>query len=74
MLISSLFLAIAVASSVVALHAITKTTASASMPQVTLDYVTLQAAVANTTAGIYKYQDIRFAAAPTGELRFAPPQ
>ncbi|KAF7932980.1 uncharacterized protein EAE97_008747 [Botrytis byssoidea] len=37
-------------------------TVSSSMPQVTLDYCTVQAAAANLSAGIYKYQNVRFAA------------
>ncbi|KAL2700263.1 hypothetical protein AAEP93_008786 [Penicillium crustosum] len=43
-------------------------------PTVTLDYTTLQAAAGNETLGYYKYQNIRFAAVPTGDLRFAKPQ
>ncbi|KAF7930442.1 uncharacterized protein EAE98_004842 [Botrytis deweyae] len=34
------------------------------MPQVTLDYCIVQDAAANLSAGIYKYQNVRFAAAP----------
>lgn len=45
-----------------------------STPTVTLDYATLVPAASNTTAGYYKYQNIRFAAVPTGDLRFAAPQ
>jgi hypothetical protein len=41
---------------------------------VTLDYCTLAPAASNTTAGLYKYQNIRFAAVPTGDLRFAAPE
>lgn len=44
------------------------------MPQVTLDYCTVQAAAANLSAGIYKYQNVRIAAAPLGDLWFAAPQ
>ena len=43
-------------------------------PTVTLGYTTLQAAAGNETLGYYKYQNIRFAAVPTGDLRFAKPQ
>jgi hypothetical protein len=50
------------------------TTSSGSMPTVTLDYSTIVAAAANTTVGYYKYQNIRFAQAPTGSLRFAKPE
>ncbi|KAF8849421.1 carboxylesterase family protein-like protein [Acephala macrosclerotiorum] len=50
------------------------TTTSASMPTVTLDYSTIVAAAGNTTAGYYKYQNIRFATVPTGDLRWAAPQ
>lgn len=46
-------------------------TSSGSMPTVTLDYSTIVAAAANTTVGYYKYQNIRFAQAPIGDLRFA---
>jgi acetyl esterase/lipase len=48
-------------------------TSSGSMPTVTLDYSTIVAAAANTTVGYYKYQNIRFAQAPVGDLRFAKP-
>ncbi|KAJ5718168.1 hypothetical protein N7488_003814 [Penicillium malachiteum] len=47
---------------------------TSSMPTVTLDYTTLEAAAGNETLGYYKYQNIRFAAVPTGDLRFAKPQ
>lgn len=43
-------------------------------PTVTLDYCTLVPAASNTTVGYYKYQNIRFAAVPTGDLRFAAPE
>lgn len=45
-----------------------------STPTVTLDYCTVVPAASNTTAGYYKYQNIRFAAVPTGDLRFAAPE
>lgn len=54
--------------------AIVSTTSSNSLPTVTLDYSTIVAAAGNTTAGIYKFQNIRFAAVPTGDLRWAAPQ
>ncbi|ETO79252.1 hypothetical protein F444_06027, partial [Phytophthora nicotianae P1976] len=41
---------------------------------VDLDYTTVQAVGGNTTVGYYKYQNIRFAAVPTGDLRFAAPE
>ncbi|KUJ24458.1 carboxylesterase family protein-like protein [Mollisia scopiformis] len=50
------------------------TTTKASMPTVTLDYSTVVAAAGNTTAGYYKYQNIRFAAVPTGHLRWVAPE
>jgi carboxylesterase type B len=50
------------------------TSTDSPMPTVTLDYATIVAAAANTTAGYYKYQNIRFAAVPTGDLRWAQPE
>ncbi|ETL96948.1 hypothetical protein L917_05678 [Phytophthora nicotianae] len=47
---------------------------STSLPMVDLDYTTVQAVGGNTTVGYYKYQNIRFAAVPTGDLRFAAPE
>ncbi|KAJ8579073.1 hypothetical protein ON010_g127 [Phytophthora cinnamomi] len=47
---------------------------SSSLPTVELDYTTVQAVGGNTTVGYYKYQNIRFAAVPTGDLRFAAPE
>ncbi|RLN92143.1 hypothetical protein BBJ28_00023152 [Nothophytophthora sp. Chile5] len=47
---------------------------SSSMPEVQLDYTTVRAVGGNTTVGYYKYQNIRFAAVPTGDLRFAAPE
>ncbi|KAB2574184.1 Secreted lipprotein [Lasiodiplodia theobromae] len=49
-------------------------TASSAMPTVTLDYSTVAAAAGNESLGYYKYQNIRFAAVPTGDLRWAAPQ
>ncbi|KAJ5966193.1 hypothetical protein N7481_012907 [Penicillium waksmanii] len=54
--------------------AVPTSSASTSKPTVALDYTTLQAAAGNSTLGYYKYQNIRFAEAPTGKLRFAKPQ
>lgn len=50
------------------------TTTTGDLPTVTLDYSTIQAVGGNTTVGYYKYQNIRFAAVPTGDLRWAAPQ
>lgn len=47
---------------------------SSSLPTVELDYTTVQAVGGNTTVGYYKYQNIRFAKVPTGDLRFAAPE
>ncbi|KAE9331666.1 hypothetical protein PF008_g15311 [Phytophthora fragariae] len=47
---------------------------SSSLPTVELDYTTVQAVGGNTTVGYYKYQNIRFAEWPTGDLRFAAPE
>ncbi|KAE8908196.1 hypothetical protein PF005_g28240 [Phytophthora fragariae] len=46
---------------------------SSSLPTVELNYTTVQAVGGNTTVGYYKYQNIRFAKVPTGDLRFAAP-
>ncbi|KAG7399930.1 hypothetical protein PHYBOEH_007616 [Phytophthora boehmeriae] len=45
-----------------------------SLPVVELDYSTVQAVDGNATLGYYKYQNIRFAKVPTGDLRFAAPE
>ncbi|KAG7382992.1 hypothetical protein PHYPSEUDO_004171 [Phytophthora pseudosyringae] len=45
-----------------------------SLPTAELDYTTVQAVGGNTTVGYYKYQNIRFAKVPTGDLRFAAPE
>ncbi|TGO14347.1 hypothetical protein BTUL_0054g00150 [Botrytis tulipae] len=45
-----------------------------SMPSVTLDYSTIVATAGSESIGYYKYQNIRYAAVPTGDLRFAKPQ
>ncbi|KAE8983411.1 hypothetical protein PR001_g19287 [Phytophthora rubi] len=47
---------------------------SSSLPTVELNYTTVQAVGGNTTVGYYKYQNIRFAKVPTGDLRFAAPE
>ncbi|KAL4087851.1 hypothetical protein PRIC1_012282 [Phytophthora ramorum] len=47
---------------------------SSPLPTVMLDYSTVQAVGGNTTVGYYKYQNIRYAKAPTGDLRFAAPK
>jgi carboxylesterase type B len=48
-------------------------TSNTSMPTVVLDYSTVVAAGGNASLGYYKYQNIRFAAVPTGDLRWAKP-
>ncbi|KAK6067571.1 esterase [Seiridium cupressi] len=53
---------------------VASTTTSGDLPTVTLDYSTIQAIGGNTTVGYYKYQNIRFAAVPTGDLRWAAPE
>ncbi|KAF4554992.1 Carboxylesterase-like protein 4 [Elsinoe fawcettii] len=50
-----------------------KTSASAAGPTIKLDYSTLVPVAGNSSIGYYKYQNIRFAAAPTGSRRFAAP-
>ncbi|KAE9309974.1 hypothetical protein PR003_g20380 [Phytophthora rubi] len=47
---------------------------SSSLPTVELNYTTVQAVGGNNTVGYYKYQNIRFAKVPTGDLRFAAPE
>ncbi|CAI5723359.1 unnamed protein product [Peronospora destructor] len=47
---------------------------SSSLPTVELNYTTVQAVGGNITVGYYKYQNIRFAKVPTGDLRFAAPE
>lgn len=46
----------------------------ASLPIVDLGYSRVQAVSGNSSTGYYKYQNIRFAKAPIGELRWAAPQ
>lgn len=43
-------------------------------PSVTLDYTTVIPTAGNASLGYYKYQNIRFATVPTGDLRFAKPE
>ncbi|OBT59232.1 hypothetical protein VE04_00358 [Pseudogymnoascus sp. 24MN13] len=52
----------------------TTTTLHASSPTIALDYCTVVPVAGNSTIGYYKYQNIRFAAAPTGDGRWAKPQ
>ena len=47
---------------------------STSLPVVDLGYELHQAAKYNTTGRYYTFSDIRYAAPPTGERRFVPPQ
>ena len=49
-------------------------TGDLSPPTVTLDYSTIVPAAGNSSLGYYKYQNIRYAAVPTGDLRWAKPQ
>lgn len=49
-------------------------TSTSSMPSVTLDYCTVVATAGNSSLGYYKYQNIRFAAVPTGNLRWSKPE
>jgi hypothetical protein len=48
----------------------TTATTTSSGPTVTLDYSTVIPATGNNTLGYYKYQNIRYAAVPTGDLRW----
>ncbi|KAF2753613.1 carboxylesterase family protein-like protein [Pseudovirgaria hyperparasitica] len=52
----------------------TRAVSNSSMPSVTLDYSTVVATAGNSSIGYYKYQNIRFAAVPTGDLRWAAPE
>ncbi|RAH49184.1 carboxylesterase family protein-like protein [Aspergillus brunneoviolaceus CBS 621.78] len=54
--------------------AVPTATSSSQSATVTLDYCTLAPAAGNSSIGYYKYQNVRFAAVPTGDLRFAKPQ
>ncbi|EOD52697.1 putative carboxylesterase family protein (secreted protein) protein [Neofusicoccum parvum UCRNP2] len=62
------------AASAVSAQTTPSSTADASLPTVTLDYSTIKAVAGNESLGYYKYQNIRFAAVPTGDLRWAAPQ
>lgn len=46
----------------------------ATLPQVDLGYEIYQAASFNSTGNFYNFSNIRYAAPPVGQLRFAPPQ
>jgi carboxylesterase type B len=59
---------------VVAAVAAQSTTTTPPLPSVTLDYSTVVAVAGNESLGYYKYQNIRFAAAPVGGLRWGKPQ
>ncbi|KPM37667.1 hypothetical protein AK830_g8899 [Neonectria ditissima] len=75
--LSHLLLPLAASGSLAArvkVKAATSTSASQATPTVSLDYCTVAAAAGNTTAGYWKYQNIRFAKTPTGDLRWAEPQ
>lgn len=50
-----------------------KTTKSTPSPTVKLDYSTIVPVYGDASIGYYKFQNIRYAAAPTGSLRFAAP-
>ena len=52
----------------------TATSVYSDSPTVTLDYCTVVPAAGNSSLGYYKYQNIRYAAVPTGNLRWAKPQ
>lgn len=49
-------------------------TATAASPTISLDYATIVPAAGNSSIGYYKYQNIPFAAVPTGSLRWEKPQ
>ena len=51
----------------------TPTTPTTSGPTVTLDYCTVVPAAGNDSLGYYKYQNIRYAAVPTGSFRWDKP-
>lgn len=71
---AALLLPLAAASVVSAQDTPTATTSDSSMRTVTLDYCTVVPVAGNESLGYYKYQNIRFAAVPTGDLRWAKPQ
>ncbi|KAF9701169.1 hypothetical protein EKO04_000475 [Ascochyta lentis] len=47
---------------------------SSALPTVDLGYEIYRAATFNNTGGFYNFSNIRYAAPPVGDLRFAPPQ
>ncbi|EAT78135.1 hypothetical protein SNOG_14595 [Parastagonospora nodorum SN15] len=47
---------------------------SAPLPEVDLGYEIYRAASFNSTGNFYNFSNIRYAAPPVGNLRFAPPQ
>ncbi|KKA22716.1 Esterase [Rasamsonia emersonii CBS 393.64] len=49
-------------------------TTDSSVPTVTLNYCTVVPVAGNESLGYYKYQNIRYAAVPTSDLRWAKPQ
>ncbi|KAI9925508.1 hypothetical protein ASPWEDRAFT_157022 [Aspergillus wentii DTO 134E9] len=74
MRVTSLLSLAASLGSVRALPSSPSASASASTASVKLDYCTVVPAAGNASLGYYKYQNIRFAAVPTGDLRFAKPE
>ncbi|OJJ42201.1 hypothetical protein ASPZODRAFT_105629 [Penicilliopsis zonata CBS 506.65] len=50
------------------------TSAATATPTVALDYCTVVPAQGNSSLGYYYFQNIRYAASPTGDLRFAAPE
>ncbi|WQF78765.1 Putative carboxylesterase, type B, carboxylesterase type B, alpha/Beta hydrolase [Colletotrichum destructivum] len=71
---SSLLIAVSAAVAQTTTPGPTATSGSSTLPSVTLDYCTVVATAGNDSVGYYKYQNIRFAAVPTGDLRWAKPQ
>lgn len=49
-------------------------TTNGTTPTITLDYTTVVPTAGNASLGYFKYQNIRFAAVPTGDLRWAKPE
>ncbi|KAI9666250.1 MAG: hypothetical protein M1821_004185 [Bathelium mastoideum] len=54
--------------------AATRRTADASLPSINLGYQVQQASGFNSSFGYYNFSNIRYAAPPTGNLRFAAPE
>lgn len=73
MQLTNFLLPLAMGASVVSAQNAT-TTSDSSTPTVTLDYSTVVAVAGNSSIGYYKYQNIRYAAVPTGDLRWAAPE